>query len=510
MWPPLSVALWILKMPTTDRRHDIEITYYNDMIVRIVFTCIFLLVLGIVHGRDAGKVEISSFSLEDQFKKFTELSQRARQSHNHEAALRYHERMLSMYEAMGSEVKPTKILLMYTEIVTDLKLMRNFTDGLERIEVLKKKMKSLNALKMYPDMPSFISKLEANLLQCKSDYRGAVVKSHLGINHLLHKMLKKPHVRANLSMDDLFDLSEYRLLLQRSRVHLNDAPDSSQLNETALKKLELEKVWLESRAENVTRYLMLNGPWKTHLQMPRNFNPSLSSFPWYIPSMTHGHGRVITPDVNVQSEDTRYEITNNLYSFITPFLTHLESISSDLLSDYYKYLFKNSSLMRTDQDCIQESGIGTWGRFEITSIANELDERGCASSVAPTACKWLEHVRKSFHFIHIARAGYSVVQPNTWIKPHFGSTNEKLKIHVGLSIPNPSLSHEPCTWFRVGNITHTWKNHSVIMFDDSYEHEVRNTCQQERVVFQIVFRHLDLPFVSEEVRLQKKIVIDGH
>jgi hypothetical protein len=32
----------------------------------------------------------------------------------------------------------------------------------------------------------------------------------------------------------------------------------------------------------------------------------------------------------------------------------------------------------------------------------------------------------------------------------------------------------------------------VIFFDDSYEHEVANACESERVVFQLVFLHPDL------------------
>jgi hypothetical protein len=37
-----------------------------------------------------------------------------------------------------------------------------------------------------------------------------------------------------------------------------------------------------------------------------------------------------------------------------------------------------------------------------------------------------------------------------------------------------------------------WEERGVLYFDDSFEHEVRNACDAERVVFQVVFVHFDL------------------
>lgn len=42
------------------------------------------------------------------------------------------------------------------------------------------------------------------------------------------------------------------------------------------------------------------------------------------------------------------------------------------------------------------------------------------------------------------------------------------------------------------NETRGWAEGAVIYFDDSFEHEVRNNCASERVVFQVVFVHPDL------------------
>lgn len=43
------------------------------------------------------------------------------------------------------------------------------------------------------------------------------------------------------------------------------------------------------------------------------------------------------------------------------------------------------------------------------------------------------------------------------------------------------------------------------MFDDSFEHEVQNDCEDERVVFQLVVVHPEIP----SDRRYKAVVIDG-
>jgi aspartyl/asparaginyl beta-hydroxylase (cupin superfamily) len=47
----------------------------------------------------------------------------------------------------------------------------------------------------------------------------------------------------------------------------------------------------------------------------------------------------------------------------------------------------------------------------------------------------------------------------------------------------------PCATLRVGNETRAWAAGRVLFFDDSFEHEVVNRCDAERVVFQLVFEH---------------------
>jgi hypothetical protein len=60
--------------------------------------------------------------------------------------------------------------------------------------------------------------------------------------------------------------------------------------------------------------------------------------------------------------------------------------------------------------------------------------------------------------------------------------------------PSHIPSHTPqcmlCIWFAASELRFQLCHAAV--FDDSFEHEVRNDCERERVVFQVVLRHPDL------------------
>lgn len=67
-----------------------------------------------------------------------------------------------------------------------------------------------------------------------------------------------------------------------------------------------------------------------------------------------------------------------------------------------------------------------------------------------------------------------------------------------LSVPASPEKH--CATLRVANVTRAWENGKVLFFDDSFEHEVFNHCDDERVVFQLVFAHPDLGNGEEAIK----------
>lgn len=165
--------------------------------------------------------------------------------------------------------------------------------------------------------------------------------------------------------------------------------------------------------------------------------------------------------------------------------------SAPKLADEYRTLKKEGALRR-ETECIAD---GDWFKFEVTAQWNSLDPSTRCSVHTPAACRLVRTLgglgkgtdSKGSSFL-VLRAGYSVVGPSTWLRPHFGVSNGQLKLHLGVVVPQGG-SGKPCATLRIQNETRVWEIGRVLAFDDSFKHEVRNRCAAERVIFQIVVTH---------------------
>ena len=61
---------------------------------------------------------------------------------------------------------------------------------------------------------------------------------------------------------------------------------------------------------------------------------------------------------------------------------------------------------------------------------------------------------------------FSVLRPGTHLRPHCGSTNSRLTCHLGVVVPGGAR-------VRVGDEWREWAEGECLVFDDSWEHEVR-------------------------------------
>jgi len=78
-------------------------------------------------------------------------------------------------------------------------------------------------------------------------------------------------------------------------------------------------------------------------------------------------------------------------------------------------------------------------------------------------------------------------------------------MHLGLIV-----SPMGCSWMRVGHDLKKWKEGEILFFDDSFEHEVFNECDEQRVVFQLVFQHPNLKSKSLDGLQPRPLVMDAH
>lgn len=83
----------------------------------------------------------------------------------------------------------------------------------------------------------------------------------------------------------------------------------------------------------------------------------------------------------------------------------------------------------------------------------------------------------------LQNAWYSILAPRYHIPPHKGPTRAVIRCHLGLIVPDDA---ERC-WLRVDQEICHWQEGKCLVFDDTYEHEVKNDTDQVRVVLFLDF-----------------------
>ena len=122
-----------------------------------------------------------------------------------------------------------------------------------------------------------------------------------------------------------------------------------------------------------------------------------------------------------------------------------------------------------------------WNTFNFFFYGKKFEEN-CERCPHTTAV--LESLPR-FERDHIM---FSALNPHTRIPPHTGPMNGILRAHLGLVVP------QGC-YIRVGPDERTWEEGKMLVFDDSFEHEVFNHSDSVRIVLFMNFWH---PCFSEQ------------
>nr|XP_015833407.1 PREDICTED: aspartyl/asparaginyl beta-hydroxylase isoform X3 [Tribolium castaneum] len=124
---------------------------------------------------------------------------------------------------------------------------------------------------------------------------------------------------------------------------------------------------------------------------------------------------------------------------------------------------------------------GDWKQFELFARGHK-NANNCRK--CPLTCKIIESVPDA-KGCRRGQTKFSVMHPGTHVWPHCGPTNCRLRVHLGLQVPAN-------TFIRVAEKTRSWKEGEVLIFDDSFEHEVWHNGTSLRLVLIVDVWHPDL------------------
>lgn len=156
------------------------------------------------------------------------------------------------------------------------------------------------------------------------------------------------------------------------------------------------------------------------------------------------------------------------FAFLKPFEDHWQEIHAELAKILeYKESVPAFEEVSSDQKRIAKGQ--QWRTFILFGFGDKL-ERNCAH--APLTTRLLEQVPT------LQTAWFSILEPGYHITAHKGVTKGILRAHLGLVVPD---DRENC-WMRVDDKKCVWEPGKLLVFDDTYDHEVRNDTPQQRVV----------------------------
>jgi len=179
--------------------------------------------------------------------------------------------------------------------------------------------------------------------------------------------------------------------------------------------------------------------------------------------------RVVTRFFSTQSlvEDKPF-LNNDDFPFLQMFSDNWERIRDEV-----RIILQNREAIPAFQEVSPDQKLiatgKNWRTFFLYGFGEQL-KRNC--SQAPFTTSLLEKVP------NIEISWFSILSPGYHIPPHQGVTKGILRAHLGLVIPKEA---ENCR-IRVDKQIRHWTPGEVFVLDDTFEHEVWNDTEEERVI----------------------------
>ncbi|KAL7638773.1 UNVERIFIED_CONTAM: hypothetical protein RMT77_010307 [Armadillidium vulgare] len=145
---------------------------------------------------------------------------------------------------------------------------------------------------------------------------------------------------------------------------------------------------------------------------------------------------------------------------------------------------------RQEKENLREKG--SWKQLELFARGEKHTEN---CKLTPFTCSLIEEFKPAAG-CKSGQSKFSVMDPGTHVFPHTGPTNHRLRSHLGLVTPEGAR-------IRILNDTLTWEEGKLIIFDDSFEHEVWNDGNSFRLILIIDVWHPELS--TNEIKMLRPI-----
>lgn len=160
--------------------------------------------------------------------------------------------------------------------------------------------------------------------------------------------------------------------------------------------------------------------------------------------------------------------TAELFPFVASLEENCDAIRAELDKILkHRHVMPNFQDISPDQKKISYGD--NWQTFILYGFGSK-SEKNCAQ--VPVTSRLLEQVP------NLQTAWFSIMSPRYHVPAHRGVTKGILRCHLGVKVPR---TPEKC-FIRVADEKFHWEYGKATVFDDTYEHEVFNNTDDQRVV----------------------------
>lgn len=186
-----------------------------------------------------------------------------------------------------------------------------------------------------------------------------------------------------------------------------------------------------------------------------------------------------------------HELSKN-YSNILNLINKLEENYELFYNDYKNCMMKNINLQNNYSLINNEHKLhkGEWIWYNyITKGKKDIE----FNKNFPFTYEFLESFKGILiEDIPFAYSFYSLLKDKTEIEHHYGPCNIRLRIHLGIDIPDNSKNEGSECKVEISGKDYFWENGKAIIFDDTYIHSVVNKSGKNRIILLLDVWHPDL------------------
>src|SRR4051812_49362080 len=169
---------------------------------------------------------------------------------------------------------------------------------------------------------------------------------------------------------------------------------------------------------------------------------------------------------NITDKNPRFFYDTKDFPELKPLIDNFDIIKGELLG--LMAMKKENNWFETFPHYVSSDQKKAWKVFSFIFFGMRFLDN---AAICPKTAKIV------YSLPQLISCDYSFMKPHTHIMPHKGYTRMVLRCHLPLIVPDV----EKCS-LRVGDETRHWEEGKLMIFDDSFEHEAKNTTDKDRVV----------------------------